>query len=86
MRRLLLDVSGYFQNTLLPNADEQFLRPLRSARDAAEAGGCPIPAVETTVRYAWARSMLQGLSPSRRHSPPRPAIALIGVLTHRFWA
>ena len=61
VRRLLLDASGYFQNTLLPNADEQFLGPLRAARQRVEAGGCPIPAVETTVRYAWARSMLQGV-------------------------
>ena len=29
VRRLLLDVSGYFQSTLLPNADDQFLGPLR---------------------------------------------------------
>src|SRR5208282_1618323 len=47
VRRLLLDASGYFQKTLLPNADEQFLGPLRSARDRVEAGGCQIPGVET---------------------------------------
>jgi ferrous iron transport protein B len=85
VRRLLLDSSGYFQNTLLPNADEQFLGPLRAARGRVEAGGCPIPAVETTVRYAWARSMLQGVV----HEPKTFAVTATDridqVLTHRVW-
>ena len=35
--------------------------PAIRPRQRVEAGGCPIPAIETTVRYAWARSMLQGV-------------------------
>ena len=85
VRRLLLDSSGYFQNTLLPNADEQFLGPLRSARERVEAGGCPIPAVETTVRYAWARSMLQGVVSEPKTFPVTATDRIDHVLTHRVW-
>ena len=85
VRRLLLDASGYFQNTLLPNADEQFLGPLRAARERVEAGGCPIPAVETTVRYAWARSMLQGVVSEPKDFPHTVTDRIDRVLTHRFW-
>ena len=85
VRRLLLDSSGYFQNTLLPNADEQFLEPLRAARERVEASGCPIPAVETTVRYAWARSMLQGVVTQPKTFPVTVTDRIDRVLTHRLW-
>ena len=83
VRRLLLDVGGYFQSTLLPNADEQFLGPLRSARERVEAGGCPIPAVETTVRYAWARSMLQGVVTEPKEFATTATDRIDRVLTHK---
>ncbi|MEI8374034.1 MAG: ferrous iron transport protein B [Planctomycetota bacterium] len=85
VRRLLLDTSGYFQNTFLPNADEPFLDLLRSARQRVEAGGCPIPAVETTVRYAWARSMLQGVVSSPKTFAVTATDRIDRVLTHRVW-
>ena len=85
VRRLLLDTSGYFQNTLLPHADKQFLAPLRSARERVEAGGCPIPAVETTVRYAWARSMLQGVVSEPEVFAVTVTDRIDRVLTHRVW-
>lgn len=85
VRRLLLDTSGYFQNTLLPNADEQFLDSLRSARQRVEAGGCPIPAMETTVRYAWARSMLQGVVSAPKTFAVTATDRIDRVLTHRVW-
>jgi ferrous iron transport protein B len=85
VRRLLLDSSGYFQNTLLPNADEQFIEPLRLARERVEASGCPIPAVETTVRYAWARSMLLGVVTQPKTFPVTVTDRIDRVLTHRVW-
>ena len=85
VRRLLLDASGYFQNTLLANADEQFLEPLRSARQRVEAGGCPIPAVETTVRYAWARAMLKGVVSEPQTFPVTTTDRIDHLLTHRLW-
>ncbi len=85
VRRLLLDASGYFQSTLLPNADEQFLGPLRAARQRVEAAGCPIPAVETTVRYAWARSMLQGVVSEPKTFAVTATDRIDQVLTHRVW-
>ncbi len=85
VRRLLLDASGYFQNTLLPNADQQFLGRLRSARERLEAGGCPIPAVETTARYAWARSMLQGVVSEPKTFAVTATDRIDRVLTHRVW-
>jgi ferrous iron transport protein B len=85
VRRLLLDVSGYFQNTLLPNADDQFLGPLRAARQRVEAAGCQIPSVETTVRYAWARSMLQGVVSEPKSFAITMTDRIDRVLTHRVW-
>jgi ferrous iron transport protein B len=85
VRRLLLDASGYFQHTLLPNADEQFLGPLHAAQQRVEAAGCPIPAVETTVRYAWARSMLQGVVWEPKSFAVTMTDRIDRVLTHRVW-
>jgi ferrous iron transport protein B len=85
VRRLLLDASGYFQNTFLPNADGHFLSSLREARERVEAGGCPIPAVETTVRYAWARAMLQGVVCEPKTFPLTVTDRIDRVLTHRVW-
>ena len=85
VRRLLLDASGYFQNTFLADADEQLLGRLRSARERVEAGGCPIPAVETTVRYAWARSMLQGVVSEPKTFAVTATDRIDRVLTHRVW-
>ena len=85
VRRLLLDASGYFQNTFLPNADGHFLSSLREARERVEAGGCPIPAVETTVRYAWARSMLQGVVCEPKTFALTATDRIDRVLTHRVW-
>jgi ferrous iron transport protein B len=82
VRRLLLDVSGYFQSTLLPNADQQFLAPLHLARQRVETAGCPIPAVETTVRYAWSRSMLQGVVSEPKTFPVTTTDRIDRVLTH----
>ena len=83
VRRLLLDVSGYFQNVFLPDADQRFLGPLQSARQRVEAGGCPIPAVETTVRYAWARSMLQGVVSEPKEFLVTATDRIDRVLTHK---
>ncbi len=85
VRRLLLDASGYFQNTFLDHADEEFLGRLRSARERVEAGGCPIPAVETTVRYAWARAMLQGVVSEPKTFAVTATDRIDRVLTHRVW-
>lgn len=83
VRRLLLDVSGYFQNAFLPNADEQFLGPLHSARARVEAAGCPIPAVETSVRYDWARSMLQGVVTEPKEFRTTATDRIDRLLTHK---
>ncbi len=85
MRRLLLDASGYFQNTLLPHADEQLVGRLRLARQRVEAGGCPIPAVEPTVRYAWARSMLQGVVSEPKTFAVTVTDRIDRIITHRVW-
>jgi ferrous iron transport protein B len=85
VRRLLLDASKNFQHAFLPNADEQFLGPLHSARQRVEASGCRIPAVETSVRYAWARSMLQGVISQPKSFAVNTSDRIDRVLTHRGW-
>ena len=53
--------------------------------ERVEAGGCPIPAVETTVRYAWARSMLQGVVSEPKTFAVTVTDRIDRVLTHRVW-
>ena len=67
----------------LPNADEQFLVPLHSARERVEAAGCPIPAVETTVRYDWARSVLQGVVSEPKEFLTTTTDRIDRVVTHK---
>ena len=56
-------------------------RPESESRPA----GCPIPAVETTVRYAWARSMLQGVVSEPKTFAVTATDRIDRVLTHRVW-
>ena len=85
VRRLLLDASGYFETPCCPTPTSSFVVDCDLPESCAEAGGCPIPAVETTVRYAWARSMLQGVVSEPKNFPVTVTDRIDRVLTHRVW-
>ena len=60
-----------------------FSAPLRAARQRVEAAGCPIPAIETTVRYEWARSMLQGVVTEPKEFRTTNTDRIDRLLTHK---
>ncbi len=85
VRRLLLDVNGYLQRTLLPGADEYWTPRLEAARAHLAAAGCPVPEVETFARYDWAHDMLEGVMTEPRRYKVTVTDRIDRVLTHRVW-
>ncbi len=85
VRRLLLDVNGYLQQTLLDDADGCWGQRIEAARTRLAAAGCPVPAVETTARYEWVRRVLQGVIVEPRHYKTTVTDRIDHVLTHRLW-
>jgi ferrous iron transport protein B len=85
VRRLLLDVNGYLQHAMLSNGQIDWKETLTSARDRLTNADCPIPGIETSVRYDWAKKMLDGVihDGGRRHATVTDRIDR--VLTHRVW-
>ena len=85
VRRLLLDSSGYFQRAILPGGDGRIGRELGAARGRLAKAGCPVPAIETTVRYGWAHCVLKGLVTEPGHYASTASDRIDRVLTHRVW-
>ena len=85
VRRLLLDTSGYLQGTLLDDADGRWKDRIEAARGRLAAVGCPVPAVETSARYEWARRVLSGVATDPRRHRVTPSDRIDQVLTHRLW-
>lgn len=85
VERLLLDVNGYLQRTLLPSADGDVVQALEAARTRLAEAGWAVPGVETAARYTWAGQVLDGVV----SHPGRYAVTVSDridhVLTHRLW-
>ncbi len=77
VRRLLLDVSGYFQSALLPNADDQFLGPLHSALRGWKRVAARFPAWKRPSATTGRGRCCKESSSSRRNSGRRPPTASI---------
>lgn len=85
LRRLLLDASGYLQGALFPTDGDRVARWLETARTRLADRECPIPQIETTVRYEWARRMLDGVVAEPAQYPTNATDRVDRVLTHRLW-
>ena len=85
VRRLLLDTGGCLQQTLRLDDDELWTRRIEAARARLVAAGCPIPAIETTTRYQWARRVLDGVVTKPRRYKTTATDRIDRVLTHRVW-
>jgi ferrous iron transport protein B len=85
LRRLLLDVNGYLQGAMLSNDDIDWTERLEAARARLAEAGCVVPTVETTVRYDWAKRVLEGVSSQPGRYKTTATDRIDHVLTHRLW-
>ncbi len=85
VQRLLLDVNGYLQRTLLSDADGCWDCRLAEARARLADAGHPVPSVETAARYAWAGRVLKGVLVEPGRYKVTVSDRIDRVLTHRFW-
>ena len=85
VQRLLLDVNGYLQRTLLSDKEEFWTAHLEAARGRLAVAGHPVPAVETAARYDWARQLLDGVLTEPGHYKTTATDRIDHVLTHRVW-
>lgn len=84
--RLLLDTSGYLQQTLAQDGSPGDLgQQLQAARQRLADAGHPVPAVEAQARYGWVGDVLRDVV-TRPAQPPRSlGDRLDRVLTHKLW-
>jgi ferrous iron transport protein B len=85
VRRLLLDVKGHLQRSVLPEADGRVPRLLHDSREKLAKAGCRIPGVETDARYDWARKVMAGAVVRPRRYGLTGTDRVDRVLTHRVW-
>ena len=84
VRRLMLDSNGYLQRRLLSD-DGEAQRRLSEARGRLARAGCCVPAIETEVRYRWARATLNGVVTEPRRFQLTAGDRADRVLIHRVW-
>ncbi len=85
VQRLLLDVNGYLQRTLLQDAEEYWAARLEAARARLTAAGCPVPETETFARYDWAHNLLEGVLTEPGRYKVTVTDRIDRVLTHSLW-
>jgi ferrous iron transport protein B len=85
VERLLLDVNGYLQRALLPEASEEVALAIVRARQRLAEAGCAVPGVETDARYGWAGRVLQDVLSHRGPYALTVSDRIDRLLTHRFW-
>lgn len=85
VRRLLLDVGGQTESTVVGRHGDSIRAMLSESRQRLAAAGCPIPAIEARTRYAKIRAAT-AIAVTKPDRPPLTATDKIDrVLTHRVW-
>mgnify|MGYP002084125476 CR=1 FL=1 len=86
VERLLLDASGYLQNTLAGNGRADIVAgQLRASRERLKAAGYPVPAVEAQSRYAWVARVLEGVVKRPAQRVVTASDRIDRLLTHKLW-
>jgi len=85
VERLLLDVNGYLQRTLLSSTDGDATRALDAARKRLAEAGWAVPGVETAARYTWVGQVLDGVVSHPGRYTVTASDRIDHVLTHRLW-
>jgi ferrous iron transport protein B len=84
VRRLLLDTGGHVERRLTETRPE-LADVVRAARQRLAEAGCPVPASEARVRYAWIRAAVAGCIQRPASRPVSWTDRLDRVLTHKIW-
>jgi len=85
IERLLLDPGGHVESVFVRQQSNGLASNLAAARDRLRTCGLRIPAVEAKVRYAWARSVLDGVVTIPPQRATTSTDRLDHWLTHRIW-
>jgi ferrous iron transport protein B len=84
-RRLLLDTGGYLEQRLANDFSAEIGAWLAAEREHLRKADCPIPGIETAVRYAWIHRTLDGIVTTPPHIEHTVSDRIDHVLTHRLW-
>jgi ferrous iron transport protein B len=85
VRRLLLDVGGHSERRLTARQGADVAAAVQAARQRLAEAGCPVPAVEARVRYAWIRAATAGCIRRPERRPVTWTDRIDRVLTHKVW-
>jgi ferrous iron transport protein B len=85
VRRLLLDVGGYTERSLMQSNGHNLSDHLRDARRRLQAAGHPVPAVEARTRFHWIKETTAGCLQRPSQRPVTWTDRLDRILTHRVW-
>lgn len=81
-RRLLLDVGGQTERSVLEAKGSGFADILAAARQRLAQAGCGVPGIEARTRYAWIRRATDGCIKRPAHRKATWTDSLDRVLTH----
>ena len=85
LERLLLDTTGYLENSGLPGVTPELLAETKAARSRLALQGLPVPGVEAMARYQWIAGILEGVVTRPKQRLVTTGDKLDRVLTHRVW-
>lgn len=83
IERMILDGGGSVETRFCRRHGEPLANRLREIRTELQEAGCRVPVVEAKVRYAWARSVLEGVLTRPAERPQTLSDRIDFVLTHR---
>lgn len=83
--RLLLDVGGQVEASLVQKLGAGLTETLSAARGRLATAGVKVPTAEARIRYAWVRQVLQGIIQAPAQRPRTVSDRIDGWLTHRVW-
>jgi ferrous iron transport protein B len=83
--RMLLDVGGQVEASLVKRFPNQLPGALTAARERLKSNGIRVPSVEAKARYAWAREVLDGVLTVPPQRLTSTSDMIDRWLTHKVW-
>ncbi len=85
VERLLLDTSGYLEQSAGNGAHGDLPTALQAARGRLAEAGCQVPGIEAMARYEWVGKILDGAISRPTERSVSLTDKLDRILTNRFW-